>query len=64
MRIQALEALRQIGWPGGRLRQTGFSTAFATERETAFQANPLQKVITDGSNAPGVLIIERTNGLW
>jgi len=60
--LQARDALRQIGWPGGKLRQTEFSAAFAAEPETAFQANALQKVVTDASNAPGVLIIEGPMG--
>jgi CRISPR-associated endonuclease/helicase Cas3 len=61
-RIQAREVLREIGWPGGRLRQTGFSAAFATEPESALQANPLQKVVADVSKTPGVLIIEGPMG--
>src|SRR5258708_29607218 len=61
-RVQAREVLREIGWPGGRLRQTGFSTAFTAEPESALQANPLQKVVADASNAPGVLIIEGPMG--
>ena len=60
--LQARDALRQIGWPGGKLRQTEFSAAFAAGPESAFQANPLQKVAADASKTPGVLIIEGPMG--
>jgi|SRR5271166_255892 len=61
-RLRGREALCQIGWPGGKLRQTEFSAAFAAEAETDFQANPLQKAVAKASNAPGVLIIEGPMG--
>ena len=51
-RLRAREALCQIGWPGGKLRQTEFSAAFAGEAETAFQPNELQKTVAKASNAP------------
>jgi len=58
----SLDALRQIGLPGGTLRQTEFPAAFAGESEIAFQANPLQKIVADVSNDLGVLIIEGPMG--
>jgi CRISPR-associated endonuclease/helicase Cas3 len=61
-RLQARDALHQIGWPGSRLRQTEFSAAFATETETPFQANPLQQAVAEASSAPGVLIVEGPMG--
>ena len=61
-RKQARDALRQIGWPGGKLRPTGFSTAFAAGSDVAFQPNPLQQAVADASHAPGVVVVEGPMG--
>ena len=61
-RQQADEALRQIGWPGGKLRLTGFSAAFATQPNETFSPNPLQQAVAEASHAPGVIIIEGPMG--
>jgi CRISPR-associated endonuclease/helicase Cas3 len=59
---QAREALRQIGWPGGRLRLTEFSSAFATKSDEAFKPNPLQQAVAEASHVPGVIIVEGPMG--
>lgn len=61
-RLQASLALRQIGWPGGKLKQTDFSAAFASKPEKKFEPNPLQLAITEAATAPGVIIIEGPMG--
>lgn len=61
-RRQACEALRQIGWPGGKLRLTGFSAAFAARPGETFSPNPLQQAVAKASRAPGVIIIEGPMG--
>lgn len=61
-RRQAGEALRQIGWPGGKLRPTGFSAAFAARPGATFSPNPLQQAVAEASRAPGVIIVEGPMG--
>ena len=61
-RQQASQALRQIGWPGGKLRLTGFSAAFATKAGETFSPNPLQQAVAEASRAPGVIIVEGPMG--
>lgn len=61
-RQQARDALREIGWPGGTLRQTEFSTAFATGREPVFQPNPLQLAVADTAHVPGIVVVEGPMG--
>jgi len=61
-RQKARDALREIGWPGGRLRQTEFSAAFAAGREPAFQPNPLQRAVADVAHVPGIVVIEGPMG--
>lgn len=48
-RQQARGALRQIGWPGGRPWQTGFSAAFAYGSGVSFQPNTLQQAVADAA---------------
>lgn len=55
-RTLAADALRQIGWPGGRLTETPFPEAFG------FQANTLQKCLVAAANRPGVLVVEAPMG--
>jgi CRISPR-associated endonuclease/helicase Cas3 len=61
-RQQARDALREIGWPGGRLRRTAFSVAFAAGQEFAFQPNSLQQAVADAAHVPGILIVEGPMG--
>ncbi len=61
-RQQARAALRQIGWPGGKLRQTGFADAFATGPDVSFNPNPLQQAVADASLSPGVIVVEGPMG--
>jgi CRISPR-associated endonuclease/helicase Cas3 len=61
-RQQARDALREIGWPGGTLRQTEFSAAFAAGREPAFQPNSLQQAVAEAAHVPGVVVVEGPMG--
>lgn len=58
---QAKEAVRQIGWPGGRLRRTGFSAAFAYGW-ASFQPNPLQQAVADAAQTRSIVIVEGPMG--
>lgn len=59
---QARAALRQIGWPGGKLRLTKFSAAFASKPDETFFPNPLQQAVAEASHAPGVIVVEGPMG--
>ena len=64
-RRQARDALREIGWRGGKLRQTGFSAAFAAEDQASFQANPLQQAVqavADAARGPCIVVVEGPMG--
>lgn len=61
-RQQAGAALREIGWPGGKLRLTEFSAAFASRPGTAFDPNPLQQAVAEAARSPGVIIVEGPMG--
>ncbi|HOW64245.1 MAG TPA: CRISPR-associated helicase Cas3' [Candidatus Paceibacterota bacterium] len=61
-RQQARSALVRIGWPGGRLKQTDFATAFFAGQQTPFIPNPLQQAVVEAAQAPGVIIIEGPMG--
>jgi CRISPR-associated endonuclease/helicase Cas3 len=61
-RQQASEALGQIGWPGGKLRQTTFSAAFGEDSASSFQPNPIQHAVADASQTPGIIIVEGPMG--
>ena len=61
-RQQARVALREIGWPGGTLRQTEFSAAFAAGQEPVFQPNPLQQAVADAAHVPGIVVVEGPMG--
>jgi CRISPR-associated endonuclease/helicase Cas3 len=61
-RALALRALNNIGWPGGALRLTSFSDAFAMEAGTRFEANSVQQVVADIATTPGLIIIEAPMG--
>ena len=61
-RLQAGAALRQIGWPGGKLRLTDFSAAFATKARETFTPNSLQQAVAEIAHAPGVIIVEGPMG--
>ena len=61
-RQQAGTALRQIGWPGGKLRLTDFSAAFATKPGVGFDPNALQQAVAEAARAPGVIIVEGPMG--
>ncbi len=61
-RQQARDALREIGWPGGKLRRTAFSAAFAVGEEFTFQPNPLQQAVAEAARLPGLVIVEGPMG--
>jgi CRISPR-associated endonuclease/helicase Cas3 len=61
-RQQAAAALRQIGWPGGKLKLTEFSAAFATKPGVEFNPNPLQQAVAEAAHNPGVIIVEGPMG--
>lgn len=60
-RSRACDALRQIGWPGGKLRQTSFAAAFGTGG-TAFTPNKVQEAVAAASLQPGVIVVEGPMG--
>lgn len=61
-RQQAAAALRQIGWPGGKLKPTEFSAAFASRPGVKFDPNPLQQAVAEAAHNPGVIIVEGPMG--
>ena len=61
-RQQAREALRQIGWPGGALRVTSFTEAFADGPSVEFSPNSLQRAVADLARTPGVVVVEGPMG--
>ncbi len=61
-RSQAKEALREIGWPGGKLRQTSFAAAFGAGATPGFEPNKLQAAVTAASLQPGVIVVEGPMG--
>jgi CRISPR-associated endonuclease/helicase Cas3 len=61
-RHQAHASLRQIGWPGGKLRQTSFSAAFAAGSDEIFTPNPLQASVSEVAHAPGAIVVEGPMG--
>ena len=61
-RSQALEALRDIGWPGGKLRQTSFADAFGSVSTPGFEPNNLQTAVATASLQPGVIVVEGPMG--
>ena len=62
IRAKAREALRQIGWPGGKLRQTSFAAAFGTGTVPAFTPNKVQEAVASASLQPGVIVVEGPMG--
>jgi CRISPR-associated endonuclease/helicase Cas3 len=61
-RAQAREAVRQIGWPGGKLRQTNFAAAFGTDVAPGFEPNKVQTAVAAASLQPGVIVVEGPMG--
>jgi len=61
-RQKAAAALHQIGWPGGKLKLTEFSAAFAARPGTSFDPNPLQQSLAEAAHAPGVIVVEGPMG--
>lgn len=61
-RQRACVALGQIGWPGGKLRQTEFSTAFRTGSISPFEPNPIQRAVAHAAQGPGIIIVEAPMG--
>jgi CRISPR-associated endonuclease/helicase Cas3 len=61
-RSRACDALRQIGWPGGKLRSTSFAEAFGTETTTAFTPNKVQEAVAAASLQPGIIVVEGLMG--
>ncbi len=58
----ALAALQEIGWPGGTLRNTTFSEAFASESSSLFSANPLQAAVAEVAATSRLILIEGPMG--
>jgi len=56
----AVAALEKIGWPGGKLRLTGFKGAFASAASTGFDPNTIQEAVA--AAAPGLVIVEAPMG--
>ncbi len=61
-RTQARDALRQIGWPGGKLRPTSFAAAFGTGTAPAFKPNKVQEAVASAALQPGVIVVEGPMG--
>ena len=61
-RQQALAALAQIGWPGGRLKATDFAAAFASDVSNGFTPNAVQQAVATAGCTAGVLIVEGPMG--
>jgi CRISPR-associated endonuclease/helicase Cas3 len=61
-RMYARRALEAIGWPGGALRQTSFTTAFSEAGGPDFEPNSLQIAVADAVRNPGVVIVEGPMG--
>jgi len=61
-RPRARHALRQIGWPGGKLRPTTFAAAFATGTTPSFTPNKVQEAVAAASIGPGLIIVEGPMG--
>lgn len=61
-RQRATRAFQQIGWPGGRLRFTGFRDAFGFGQEAGFEPNPLQRAVSEAAQIPGIVIAEGPMG--
>ncbi len=59
---QTRDALRQIGWPGGALRQTTFADAFATSQSAAYEPNAIQTAVADACGSPGIVVVEGPMG--
>ena len=53
---QAAQALREIGWPGGKLKETPFRQAFP------FEPNQLQQAVLEEAKSARILIIEGPMG--
>jgi CRISPR-associated endonuclease/helicase Cas3 len=60
-RRQAGAALHEIGWPGGKVRLTEFSAAFAGPGEI-FEPNSLQQAVAEAAHVPGIIIVEGPMG--
>lgn len=61
-RRRAHHALAQIGWPGGTLKTTGFSEAFAPDHLGHFEPNALQKTAAELGRTAEMLIVEGPMG--
>jgi CRISPR-associated endonuclease Cas3-HD len=61
-RRQANAALREIGWPGGKLRQTDFAESFASKDSPKFNPNFLQDAVANAAQSPGLIIAEGPMG--
>lgn len=59
---QARAALHQIGWPGGKLRQTSFAAAFGSGTVAEFRPNGVQEAVASASRQPGVIVVEGPMG--
>ena len=61
-RARARQALFQIGWPGGKLRQTSFTEAFRDGSSVVFTPNTVQLAIAGLPSRPGVIVVEGPMG--
>jgi CRISPR-associated endonuclease/helicase Cas3 len=61
-RYKARKALSEIGWPGGKLRQTSFSQSFSERSGESFEPNPVQKAVIEALKSPGIVIVEGPMG--
>jgi CRISPR-associated endonuclease/helicase Cas3 len=61
-RLTALRALKEIGWPGGKLRKTDFATAFAGRPTDRFVPTALQSEAEQLASNARIMIIEGPMG--
>jgi CRISPR-associated endonuclease/helicase Cas3 len=61
-RTRAKHALHEIGWPGGKLRQTDFTTAFASRPTEQFVPTALQSAVADLAPEAQIMIVEGPMG--
>jgi hypothetical protein len=57
----ARPCIRLVG-PGGKLRLTGFSSAFAARSDGEFIPNPLQRAVSDAAKTLGLIVVEGPMG--
>ena len=58
----AADTLTKLGWPGGAVRVTPFAEAFADGTPLRFQANSVQKAVTEAAATSRLIIVEAPMG--